>query len=337
MLRVTVGSSSQAALVGLQENAARLQKLQSQLSSGKQITAPSDNPSGTVQALQLRGEVARNTQYGTNASDAIAFMSTADSTYTQVQNLVQQARTLVVQGLNTGTSDPTSNTALAQQIDALKSSLVSLSNTTYNGQPIFGGTASGTQAYQVVGVVDGGGNPVLNPVTGQQEQTVNYVGDTGSVQRQVGPSTTVTVNQVGSAVFGTASADPTHPSATNTPDLFQLLTNISNALRGDPGAPPLAGDASGTPPVPSALSQLDAAISNVSTAQATEGATYKQVQNAQTVQASTNTTLKTQLSNVQDIDLASMAVQVSTAQVTYQAALQTTAGIQQMSLLNFLQ
>lgn len=336
MLRVTVGSSSQAALAGLQENASRLQKLQAQLSSGKQITAPSDNPSGTVQALQLRGQVARNTQYGTNAGDAIAFMSTADSTYTQVQNLAQQARTLVVQGLNAGASTGTSNAALAQQIDALKSSLVSLANTTYNGQPIFGGTASGTQAYQVVGVVDGSGDPVLNPATGQQEQTVNYLGDTGSVQRQVGPSTTVTINQVGTAVFGAASADPTQPSATNTPDLFQLLTNVSNALRGDPGAPPLAGDASGVPPVPSALSQFDAAISKVSTAQATEGATYKQVQNAQTVQASTDTTLKTELSNVQDIDLAQMTVQVSTAQVTYQAALQTTASIHQMSLLNFL-
>lgn len=319
MLRVTVGSASQAALAGLQENASRLQKLQAQLSSGKQITAPSDNPAGTVQALQLRGQVARNTQYGSNAGDAIAFMSTADSTYTQVQNLAQQARTLVVQGLNTGASTGTSNAALAQQIDALKSSLVSLANTTYNGQPIFGGTASGGTAY----TVDSAGD-------------VAYVGDTGSVQRQVGPSTTVTINQVGTAVFGAASADPTHPSATNTPDLFQLLTNVSNALRGDPAAPPLAGDASGVPPVPSALSQFDAAISKVSTAQATEGATYKQVQNAQTVQASTDTTLKTELSNVQDIDLAQMTVQVSTAQVTYQAALQTTASIHQMSLLNFL-
>jgi flagellar hook-associated protein 3 FlgL len=119
MLRVTVGSSSYAALQGLQENASRLQKLQSQLSSGKQITAPSDDPSGTIQALQLRGQTARNDQYATNATDAIAFMSTADTAYQQIQTLVQQARTLVVQGLNTGASTGTSNAAIAVQIVAI--------------------------------------------------------------------------------------------------------------------------------------------------------------------------------------------------------------------------
>jgi flagellar hook-associated protein 3 FlgL len=313
MLRVTVGSSSYAALQGLQENASRLQKLQSQLSSGKQITAPSDDPSGTIQALQLRGQTARNDQYATNATDAIAFMSTADTAYQQIQTLVQQARTLVVQGLNTGASTGTSNAAIADQIDAIKRSVLALANTTYNNQPVFGGTTNQAQAYDAAGT---------------------YIGDGNSVTRQVGPATTVTVNQTGTDVFGAASADPTHPSATNSPDLFQLLTNVSAALRGDPTAPPLAGDpATGTP---SALEQLDAARQRVSTAQAAEGATYKQVENAQAVQASTKVSLATQLSSIQDIDLPELAVQVSTAQVTYQAALQTTAGIQQMSLLNFL-
>jgi flagellar hook-associated protein 3 FlgL len=81
---------------------------------------------------------------------------------------------------------------------------------------------------------------------------------------------------------------------------------------------------------------MDTALAKVSGAQATEGAAYQRVQIAQSVQASNKLSLQTELSGIQDIDLADMAVKVSTAQVSYQASLQTTASIQQMSLLNFL-
>jgi flagellar hook-associated protein 3 FlgL len=51
---------------------------------------------------------------------------------------------------------------------------------------------------------------------------------------------------------------------------------------------------------------------------------------------STGTALTTQLSGIEDIDLADMAIKVTTANTTYQAALQTTASIRQLSLLDFL-
>ena len=87
--------------------------------------------------------------------------------------------------------------------------------------------------------------------------------------------------------------------------------------------------------MPGGISRISA-ISRISGAQATEGASYQRVQVAQSVQASNGTSLQTELSGIQDIDLADMAVKVSTASVTYQASLQTTASIQQLSLLNFL-
>jgi flagellar hook-associated protein 3 FlgL len=126
---------------------------------------------------------------------------------------------------------------------------------------------------------------------------------------------------VGTDVFGADSDDS---------NMFTVLKNISTALNVDPADPTF------TSGLNAQLANLDTATTRLSTAQATEGAIYNQVQTAQTVQTSTGTTLTTQLSNIQDIDLAQMAVDVSTAQVTYQASLQTTASIQQMSLLNFL-
>ncbi|MDT4935816.1 MAG: flagellar hook-associated protein 3 FlgL [Pseudonocardiales bacterium] len=292
MLRVTEGSASYDSLVGLQSSASRLAALQAKMSSGQQITRPSDDPSGTVRALQLRADLKRNTQYTANASDAIGWLSTSDTTYTQIGKLAQNARTLVVQGLNTGASGTTPAAAIADQIDAIRTSLINLANTTYNGRPVFGGTTTGAIAYDAAG---------------------NYAGDSGTVSRTVGPQSTVQINQSGAQVFGPPGND-----------MFTLLANISNTLRTNPTA--LGSD----------LTSLDAAIANVSAAQATEGATYERVQTAQAAQTSTALTVTTQLSGIQDIDLANMAVQVSTANTNYQAALQTTASIRQQSLLDFL-
>jgi flagellar hook-associated protein 3 FlgL len=291
-MRVTDASAKYGSLAGLQSAASRLATLQTQLSSGRQINAPSDNPSGTARALQLRGDVKRNNQYMDNARDAIGWMSTSDAAYSQAVRLVQNARTLVVQGLNVGASSAASAGSIADQIDALRSSLIQVANSTYDGRPLFGGTTSGGTAY------DAGGN---------------YLGDAGVVSRSVGAQATVQINQTGPQVFGPAGAD-----------LFSLMSDVSATLRSNPGA---AGPH---------LGQIDAALARISAAQAAEGATYQQVQNTQTVQAANNASLTAQLSELQDIDLAEMTVRVSAANVTYQAALQTTANVRQMSLLNFL-
>jgi flagellar hook-associated protein 3 FlgL len=294
MFRVTVGNSNTNTITNIATASNRLAALQNEMSSGHAITRPSDNPGGTVQAMQLQGELARNTQYTTNSNDAIAWLSSADSSYTQSVSVLQQARTLVVQALNTGANDTSSADAIAKQISGLRSTLLGLANTTYNGRPVFGGTTASGTAYDANG---------------------NYVGDGGTVARQIGQGATVSVSAVGTNVFGAAGSDA-----------FTLLQNIATTLQTNP-----TSLSSGT------LAQLDSAISTVSSAQSQEAASYKQVQEAQTTQTTNGTALQTQISGIENADLATVAIQLSSANISYQAALQTTASIRQMSLLNFLQ
>jgi flagellar hook-associated protein 3 FlgL len=293
-MRVTVGSSAYNSLSNIELAQTQLAKLQQQLSSGNQITTPSDDPAGTVIALRTRGELSRNSQYATNSADALGWLSSADGTYSQSVITLQQARTLVVQALNTGASDSTSRDAIASQLTGLRTALLSLANTTYNGRPLFGGTTADGTAFAADGT---------------------YQGDAGQVTRAVGAGNTVTVSAVGSEVFGSGSNS-----------VFSLLQNLASAIS--------AGGASST--LDSALSDIDGAISRISTAQSTEGAAYQQVQRAQTVGTTEATALKTRLSGIEDVDLADLAVKVTTANTTYQAALQTTASIGQLSLLDFL-
>jgi flagellar hook-associated protein 3 FlgL len=290
--RVTVGSAAYSGVQNVQASAVRMIDLQNKLSSGKRISTPSDDPAGTVQALQLRGALVRNQQYSANAADAQSWLNTTDDAYSSIVTTLQRARTLVQTGLNTGVNDAAANDALAAEMDTLRTRMLQLANSDFNGRPVFGGTTANSQAYDANG---------------------NYVGDDGVVNRDVGEGISVPVSRNGPSVFGTGSTD-----------VFQLIQQAATALRTNPNG------------MSSMLADFDGAISRVSAAQAQEGARANQVQDAQSALVTRSTGLQSELSGVEDVDLADMAMKVATANTNYQAALQTTAKISQLSLMDFL-
>jgi flagellar hook-associated protein 3 FlgL len=197
--RVTEASIHTRVLANLQRSIAKGQKIQDQLSSGKQLNRPSDSPTGTVASLQLRGEVRAAQQYSRNADDGLGWLGTLDNTLTSASTLVNRARDLTVQGLSSGSTDVQSREALAVEIDSIKDSLIGYANTTYLDRPVFGGTTAGDTAYQADGT---------------------YVGDKGQLNRAVGPDTSIPVTASGPAVFGTGDTQ-----------VFTVLQKISDAIR----------------------------------------------------------------------------------------------------------
>jgi flagellar hook-associated protein 3 FlgL len=295
-LRVTEGSSISGSLAGLQSSAARLAALQSQLSSGRKITQPSDDPAGTVSALEARSQLAQVNQYSANGTDGLGWLSEVDATMTSVMNALQSARNTTLQGLNSGSNDATADAALAQQMDALQSTVLGLANTSYQGRPLFGGTTTGTDAFDSTGA---------------------YIGDNNTITRTIGNNDTVPVTTVGTNVFGSGATS-----------LFTIMSKISSDLTS--GAPTQQAD------LQTDLTNLSAAMNTVSVQQAFAGANYDRIQTVQKTQSATALQLTTQLSGLQDVDVADMAVQISSANIAYQAALQTTANIRQTSLLDYL-
>jgi flagellar hook-associated protein 3 FlgL len=298
-IRISERNYALSSLGGLQSSASRLTALQSQLASGRQITKPSDNPSGTVAAMELRSQLRRVDQYAASASDGLGWLTQVDTTLTSSISQLQQVRTFILQAANTGANNSASLATLANQVQAGRDSILSLANAQYLGRPVFGGTTTGTTAFTVSG---SGASAV-----------VSYAGDTGSVSRTIDDNTTVQINQLGTSVFGANGAN-----------LFDLMNTISADITSNPAA--LSGD----------LDKLDAAMNTISNQQALAGSTYARIQSLQASSGTTSTQLKSQLSDLQDIDVADLAIQVSAANVAYQAALQTTANIRQTSLLDFL-
>jgi flagellar hook-associated protein 3 FlgL len=206
-MRVTQRSLANRTMVGLQSNLSRLGALQQQLSSGKLIARPSDSPTGTVTAMQLRGGLRELQQYSRNADDGKGWLNSVDGALTSAVGLVHEARALVVQGMSSGSMDAAGRAALAVEVDHLRESLLGLANTTYLDRPIFGGSVAGRAAF---------------------DQAGTYIGDAGQVLRTVGTGIKVRVDAPASA-FGSGANQ-----------LFSVLSRISADLRGNPTA--LGGD-----------------------------------------------------------------------------------------------
>jgi flagellar hook-associated protein 3 FlgL len=206
MLRVTDQSMSLAAQRALGERQSRLAAAQSTATSGTRISRPSDDPTGTGEALRVRAELAARAQHQRNIDDGSGWLSATDSALDGATGLLRQARDAAVQGSN-GSLTQAARDSLAAVVDGLRRDLVGAANTRYLGRNVFAGTSDAPSAF-----TDG------TPPT--------YNGAAGAVTRRVGPDETIAVDTDGRTAFGSGSMSA-----------FSVLDAIAADLRAgvDPG------------------------------------------------------------------------------------------------------
>jgi flagellar hook-associated protein 3 FlgL len=201
--RITPQMTARLTMSNLQSNVERLNQLQDELSSMKQLRKPSDSPVGTVAALQYRSDLKRNTQVSRNIGDGLTWLNLADSTLNSIVTQLQRVRVLTINGAN-ATADASARDAMAAEIDGIRGTVIGLANTKNLDRAIFAGNATGGVAYDTNG---------------------NYVGKSAAVTRTIAPGVQMQVNVNGDEVFGSAGND-----------VFTALSQISNDLRTNPSA-----------------------------------------------------------------------------------------------------
>ena len=201
--RITQRSIAQRTTGNLQMALSRMARTQEQMSSGRLISKPSDNPVGTVSALRFRADIRQTEQFMRNADDGLAWLGNADRMMTSTLDQVRRAQELTLQGMN-GSAGPNERQAIAVEIEALRDSLIGIANSQHVGRPLFGGTAGVSRPYAADGT---------------------YVADPAGpevIARAVAPGEQVRINITGPEVFG--------PEGNN---LFNVLTQIADDLRND--------------------------------------------------------------------------------------------------------
>jgi flagellar hook-associated protein 3 FlgL len=182
--RITQSMMTRAVLSDIQDVSGRLSKTREKLSSGKELTRPSDNPYQVSRALQYRSELGQNQQHQKAVDEANAWQNVTDTALGEIGDIVLRARDLAVQGAN-GATPASDRATIAREIDQLIQSAKSAANAQYAGRYVFSGTSTLTPPFSLTDDA--------------------YHGDTGSISREIGPGVQIGVNVTGDTVLGDAS------------------------------------------------------------------------------------------------------------------------------------
>lgn len=99
-MRVTNQMMSTTYLKDLNKNLNNLNTLNKQLTTGKEISKPSDNPFKTARIMQMYSDISANKQYNENIKDTINWLDTTDVALEQIGNSAQRIRELMVSAGN---------------------------------------------------------------------------------------------------------------------------------------------------------------------------------------------------------------------------------------------
>src|SRR5581483_12351252 len=107
-----------------------------ELSSGKKIQQPSDDPYGMSLIINEQSQLGLINAYNRNINDGTAWTQASQTAMTNIANIVQRVRELVV-GASNGTNTTSNLSGYAAEVQQLISAVKQEANTTYNGQYLF--------------------------------------------------------------------------------------------------------------------------------------------------------------------------------------------------------
>ncbi|WP_404615297.1 flagellar hook-associated protein FlgL [Rhodanobacter hydrolyticus] len=168
MIRVSTSWMYQQALGSMLSQQASIADTQNQVSSGQRINLASDDPAGATEVVSLNHVLANNAQYTSNINNANARLSTESSTLDSFNSLLNQARSMAIQGIN-GTLSTSDRQDMATQLVQIRAQLVQLANTSdANGNALFAGTSTTTTPF----VLNNNGSVTYNGNGSNQMATI---------------------------------------------------------------------------------------------------------------------------------------------------------------------
>jgi flagellar hook-associated protein 3 FlgL len=147
-------------LGNLRNNLTNMQKYQNQLSSGKEVSRPSDDPFRVARTMELTANINANERYAKNIEEGIGWLYTTDTALGQIGDAMQTIYEKTVAGGN-GAYSEGEREALKLHIQQLKEQIAEVGNTSYDGRYIFGGDKTNVPPFTTQGVYQGSANGLV--------------------------------------------------------------------------------------------------------------------------------------------------------------------------------
>jgi flagellar hook-associated protein 3 FlgL len=273
-----------------QENTATLE-----LATGSRINQPSDDPAGAAQMVSNRDLGSQADSFLRSITSVNGLLQTADSTLSSVVTALQRAISLGVQGAN-GTLSNADRGDVAGELSGIQQQLISLANTSYQGEFIFAGTAT-TQPFVPSSTSSSG---------------ISYQGNAGTNNVQVGTNYSLQINQAGSQIFSAAGGD-----------VFQSVADLISALQTNSG-------------IGNAVAAVRSAFDHVTSQRVFYGNAVNQLNAQQNYLNSEKVDLSTAANSISGADIAKTAATLNQAEVALNAELAAMGKISQNSLFDYL-
>ena len=284
----------------------RLTNAQREISSGKRIGSASDAPDQIGELLQLRADLARNTQIGFNLGRAKTEVDAGENSLQSAVTLVERVLTLADQA-STSTASASTMQNVAGEVEGIQQQLLSISQTAVEGKYIFSGDLSQSQQYEL---------DATSP-TG-----VSRLFTTGATRRLEDPAGgTFALGLTAQDIFDARNADDSPATGNLFAGVGRLLTALGSL------------DVNG---VMAAASELRDAHDHLNNQLAAYGAMQNRIQNATDYAGKRGVELQTEISQKEDADAPAAISELMQAITAQQATLQAQAKMPRTSLFDFL-
>jgi flagellar hook-associated protein 3 FlgL len=265
------------------QSASQEDTLTSELSSGLRVASLQDDPVAVAQSTLLGSSIAQDDTFVQTASNESSRMQVTDSTLGEVVTQITSALSTAVGG-NNGTLNASDIASVAQKLSGIRDQILSLANTSYQGQYLFGGSQGSVPPFTL--------NTLTNPAT------ANYNGD-NNVQYVESPNgQKIQVNLPGSSVFGAAGSG-----------VLGALNQLISDFSGGAASAAITAD----------TSALTTALGQLSSQRSTLDSSLSRLQSTSTYVQTEESQLKVAQSNLVSADPAAVASQLSTAETQHQA------------------
>jgi flagellar hook-associated protein 3 FlgL len=193
-MRISTSQIYDTGALSIQRNQSALFKLQTQISSGRRVLTPADDPVAAAQSLLVTQSQEVNAQHFDNQSNASGQLGLVDSQLSSLTDVLQSVREKVVQAGSTGSMTNADRQSIATELESRLTEILGMANArNTSGDYLFSGYQGATLPFAINGAA-----AVVPPAS---SAPVAYYGDDGERLLQVSASRQMAVNVAGSDLF----------------------------------------------------------------------------------------------------------------------------------------
>ena len=296
-MRVTVSTTYETMILNLNRKTEDAGRLAIMIASGKRISTPQEDPRAWSQAMDLKQGLRELDTFQKNVDFAMSWNQNTVNALNTFSNLLDQA----IQVGRAAINNSEDRTIQIETIDLISQQALDLANTQYQDLYVFSGSSLSTAPF------------TEDPITG----SYTYNGNTDAFEVRAGKNNLQRINLDGEEVFFTDDGL----------NILDELANLKTALELEPKDPTA---------IQNQITALESAKKHITAKNTLASLRYSYLDGQKSALATTKLNNANQLSAIEDTNMAEAIVQMQQNQTTLQAALQVTAMLDDLSLVDFL-